>query len=184
MTFTLAPAAALAGLAWIGWGAFEASSQKVYGDAFNSTLDYVNIALFDVALVLTAVAIMGIAASYGHSLGRLGRTSAPIMAGSGVWLGLFATLDAAYAHTAALEALATAGMIGFWISGTAFAAALLRAGILTKRWIAPALLLALVTFPPLSEVGGSILLGAVLLALWAIARESGAATPARAEVSG
>ena len=184
MTFRFAPAAALAGLAWIGWGAFEASSQKVYGDAFNSTLDYLNIALFDAALILTAAAIMGIAASHGHSIGRLGRMSAPAMGASAAWLATFATLDAAYAHTAALEALATAGMVGFWISGTAFAAALLRAGILTKRWIGPALLLAIVTFPPLSEIGGSILLGAVLLALWAIARETGAATPARAAVTG
>lgn len=184
MTFRFAPAAALAGLAWIGWGAFEASSQKVYGDAFDSTLDYLNIALFDLALILTAVAIVGIATSHAKSVGRLGRTSAPAMAASGVWLATFATLDAAHPHTAALEALATAGMIGFWISGTAFATALLRTGRLTKRWIGPALLLAIVTFPPLSEIGGSILLGAVMLALWAIARERGAATPARAAVTG
>lgn len=183
MTRRFAPAAALAGLSWIAWGAFEASSEEVYGDDLSSTLDYANIALFDVALVLTAAAIMGIAAAHGRPLGRLGRTSAPIVAGSGAWLASFATLDAAYAQTTLLEALATAGMIGFCFAGTAFGMALVRARTLTRRWIGPALALAFFTFPPLSEVGGSIFLGAILLALWAYGRERVARAPVRTGVA-
>ncbi len=181
MTHRFASIAGLAGLAWVAWGAFEASSTTVYGDDFASTLDYANMALFDAALVFTALAVLGIAAAHNDALGRVGRAAARGLSVGGIWLAVFATLDAAYPDTTVLEALATAGMVTFWIAGTIFGVTIMRARVFA-RWIGPCFTLAMLTFPPLSEIGGSIALGAVLLAIWAIERESTSAgrAPAKA----
>ncbi len=77
-----------------------------------------------------------------------------------------------------LEAIATAGMI----AGTVFGVAITRARVYA-RWIGPALTAAMLTFPPLSEIGGSIALGAILLATWASERDSASPTQAPAKAT-
>ncbi len=75
-------------------------------------------ALFDAALVSTALMVVGIATAHSEALGRLRRAAARGLTVGGIWLAAFATLDAAYPDATVLEGLATAGMVTFWIAGT------------------------------------------------------------------
>ena len=153
--------AAVSGVCWLLWGALEASTSVLHGDNLHTTFDVIYIACFDVALFTIAAVLNGL---------RITTSGAPAsVAGRGaatgaLLLALFVTLDAAIPDTALFNVLSFAGTITFWLCGIAFGVAIARAGELPRAygWL---LAIAMLLFAPLAEIGGSIPLAIVLLAL-------------------